>query len=163
MFILGHAAKSHYRDVGGGANTLCLTKNPEFHEDVRAGLTSNARIYGVEYQDIRSGFLDLFDLNHQDAPCAVCEVPRASVLMFPAKRTCPHGWTLEYEGILMSGKYDYTQRTQFDCVSLGMEVVPGGGADINGGLWYVVEVVCVTLPCPPYVNGYELSCVVCSK
>ena len=48
MFILGHAAKSHYRDVGGGANTLCLTKNPEFHEDVRAGLTQGSMAWNIK-------------------------------------------------------------------------------------------------------------------
>ena len=63
----------------------------------------------------------------------------------------------------MGGKIDQQGQSEYICVSLGMEAVPGGSAGTNGGLLYVVEVDCgYALPCPPYMEGYELSCVVCS-
>ena len=53
--------------------------------------------------------------------------------------------------------------SDFVCVSVGMEHIPGGAANQNGGLLYVVEASCGSLKCPPYVEGYELACVVCTK
>ena len=84
-------------------------------------------------------------------------------MMVPAKRTCPQGWTLEYEGLLMAGGQAQEGQSEYICVSLEMEAIPGGSANTDGGLLYVVEARCNPLSCPPYVDGYELSCVVCSK
>ena len=85
-------------------------------------------------------------------------------MMIPAKRTCPQGWTLEYEGLLMAGYHGHQGQSEYVCVSLGMETVAGGAGNTNGGLFYVVEIDCgYALHCPPYKDGYEVSCVVCSK
>ena len=138
--------------------------NPEFSDNVRAGTyVHTALLHGVVYQ-LNDGFLNPSTLHDHDVPCAVCEVPRSTSMMVPAKRTCPQGWTLEYEGLLMAGHWEHPGQSEYICVSLGMESVPGGSVDTGGGLLYVVEVDCgFALPCPPYVEGYELSCVVCSK
>ena len=140
-----------------------MVKDPEFPDNVQSGFGNNARMFGVEYQ-LNEGFLNPSDLHQHDVPCAVCEVPRSTSMMVPAKRTCPQGWTLEYEGLLMAGNWQQQGQSEYVCVSLGMESIPGGSANTNGGLFYVVEVDCgYALPCPPYQEGYELSCVVCSK
>ena len=81
--------------------------------------------------------------------------------MIPAKVTCPTGWTKEYEGWLMAQHYSH-QASNYVCVDKEQEVLSGGSADHNGGLLFIVEVVCGSLPCPPYHNGYELMCVVCT-
>lgn len=38
------------------------------------------------------------------------------------------------------------------------------GSNVNheGRLFYPVESVCGSLPCPPYVNNRELTCAVCT-
>ena len=36
---------------------------------------------------------------NDDAPCAVCQVQSTSTLMVSAKRSCPSGWSMEYNGI----------------------------------------------------------------
>ena len=147
---------------GGGVNYLCLPTNPEFRDDAQDGHQSHSYIYGVEYQQEGS---PLFAAVHdQDAPCAVCEVQgRDTVLMIPAKRTCPDdGWTLEYEGLLASQESNQ-KGSEYVCVSSGMEGRPHSESNENGGLLYVVETQCGSLPCDPYVNGYELMCVVCTK
>lgn len=36
--------------------------------------------------------------------------------MIPARRECPEGWTLEYEGYLMSGNSEAMSRHTFECV-----------------------------------------------
>ena len=115
-------------NLGGGANYLCLPLDPEFPDNKQTGFHSGSYIYGVEYKKWNS---DIFfvDVNHQDAPCAVCEVQgRSQVLMIPAKQTCPAGWTLEYEGLLVSEHHTHST-SEFICVSSGMEVRDGGQAE----------------------------------
>ena len=51
----------------------------------------------------------------------------------------------------------------FICVDEAPEGWLGSYADNNGAVMYTVEGICGSLPCPPYVNGWELTCVVCSK
>ena len=146
----------------GGVNYLCLPNDPELPSNAEAGNQNGAFIYGVEYERLHSTRF-FASVNDQDAPCAVCEVQgRSQVLMVPAKQTCPDGWTKEYDGLLASQHHLQTG-SDFICISSGMESVPGGAANLNGGLVHVVEAQCGSLHCPPYVAGYELSCVVCTK
>ena len=57
-------------------------------------------VYGAEYET-RDGPLSAF--NNHNVPCAVCYVStRGTVLMIPAKPTCPSSWTQEYNGYLMA-------------------------------------------------------------
>ena len=154
--------KSSYTNTGGGVNYLCLPMDPDFPSNAQAGHQTGSRIYGVEYQpDASTRFF--VDVNDHDAPCAVCEVQgRSQVLMIPAKQTCPAGWTLEYEGLLASEKSSH-DGGEYACVSNDPETTPAGHTNEYGGRLFVVEATCDTLPCPPYVAGYELSCVICTK
>ena len=150
-------------DDGGGVNYVCLPLDPEFPSNAQSGFQSGSYMYGVEYEKGRSS---RFFANQDDhnAPCAVCEVQgRSAVLMIPAKRTCPAGWTKEYDGLLASQDHYEYEGSTFVCVSHGMESRPGGNVNEDAGVMYVVEARCGSLPCPPYRNGYELSCVVCTK
>ncbi|XP_078681676.1 uncharacterized protein LOC144916423 [Branchiostoma floridae x Branchiostoma belcheri] len=52
---------------------------------------------------------------------------------------------------------------EYVCVDGQPETVPGGDANQNGALFYLVEARCGSLPCPEYVEGRELTCVVCTK
>ena len=164
VLYIGVMGKSHYSH-GGGGNYLCLPLDPEFPSNRQAGLQSHSLIYGVEYQGSAEPHLhtQFTGVHDQDAPCAMCEVQgRSQVAMFPAKQTCPDGWTLEYGGLLASERTNH-KNADYICVSSGMETTAGGQPDQNGGLVYVVEAVCGSLPCPPYQQGFELSCVVCTK
>ena len=83
--------------------------------------------------------------------------------MIPGRRTCPDTWTVEYEGLIMASQ-SANRKGEFICVSLGMEA-SGSSSNHGGGLLYVTEVQCGSLPCSTggYASGFELSCVVCSK
>ena len=159
--ITGVMGKSFFNQ-GGGVNYLCLPLDPEFPDNVQGGEQTGSYIYGVEYEKWKSSrFFN--EVQDQDAPCAVCEARnRTQVLMIPAKKTCPDGWTLEYEGLLAS-QHNSHKGSEFVCVSSGMEASHSGNNNDNGGLLYVVEARCGSLPCPPYVAGYELVCAVCTK
>ena len=81
--------------------------------------------------------------------------------MIAGNRTCPDKWTKEYEGVLVASAYSH-QRSSYVCLDKEAEVVVGGGTDTDGALFYASEVTCHALPCPPFVNGYEIACVVCT-
>ena len=88
--------------------------------------------------------------HNTDVPCAVCYVPiRNSLYIIPAKYTCPSGWTREYFGYLMSEHHSHYQ-SQFSCVDHSLTPVTGSIYSHNGFLFYTVEGVCGSLPCPPY-------------
>ncbi len=64
----------------------------------------------------------------------------------------------------MTEHYSHTS-TEFVCVDRNPEVLSGSIADNNGALFFPVEGRCDdgNLPCAPYINGAELTCVVCTK
>ncbi|XP_035687615.1 short-chain collagen C4-like [Branchiostoma floridae] len=149
---------------GGGANYVCLPKDPEWGV-FTDGNQGSAYMYGAEYQVDQFGnspFQGASVYEH-DVPCAVCHVAsRGSKLMIPARLSCPSGWTREYKGYLMTERYTH-YRSEFVCMDGEPETRPAGHVNHNGALFYPVEASCGSLPCPNYVQGRELTCVVCTK
>ena len=84
-------------------------------------------------------------------------------IIFIGRKTCYKGWELEYNGYLMAGYHAQKAGTMYSCVDSDPDTVHGGHTNKNGYLFYLVEARCGTLKCPPYVEGRELVCVVCSK
>ena len=85
-------------------------------------------------------------------------------MMIPATNKCPSGWTREYHGYLMTSHYAEKHSSEFVCIDVNAEAVPGGYRNTNGALLYLVQVNCgFGIPCVPYVEGKELTCVVCTK
>jgi len=149
----GVAGASHYH-YGGGSEKLCLPHNPQWGK-YQNGYQSRSYVYGAEYEGT--------SLHNHDVPCAVCHtVSRSSHLMIPAWKKCPSKWTKEYSGYLMAQRNDQ-RSSSFDCVDEAPEAVNGGHRNMDGALFYKVEAVCGSLPCPKYVHGRELTCVVCTK
>ena len=164
----GYAGGSDHAHKGGAASMLCLPEDPDWDNgkfsdklDPDVGF-----VYGAEYQDGQGRNDRLFGESHHDndVPCVVCEVKkRLTVIIIPGKSKCAAGWTFEYSGFLMAGKHAHPAATNYYCVDKDPENVPSGRADKNGYLLYFVEARCGSLKCPPFVNGRELQCVVCSK
>ncbi|XP_077867993.1 uncharacterized protein LOC100375332 [Saccoglossus kowalevskii] len=152
---------AHYTHTGSGSNYQCLPLNP-IYDDLGSGTgRSRALMYGAEYQIFN--FDTLSAANDHDAVCAVCRVrSRGTVLMVPARNECPSTeWTREYYGYLMSQQYNY-QKHDFVCVDSNLEGRIGGHESLDGALLYPVEGRCGSLPCGPYIDGNELTCVVCT-
>ena len=85
--------------------------------------------------------------------------------MIPAKTVCPTDWTEEYQGYLMTAHYDHAGAKDHICVDENAEARPNSNpADQDGALLYPVEGRCDVgnLPCPPYIDGGEMVCVVCT-
>ncbi|XP_078618128.1 uncharacterized protein LOC144885853 [Branchiostoma floridae x Branchiostoma japonicum] len=159
----GVAGGTEHSHPGGGTNYQCLPTDPQWGR-YQDGVQGAAYMYGAEYQLDRNVPFGSTSLLDDDVPCAVCYVPtRGSKLMIPARNTCPTGWTQEYHGYLMAGYYNHPGAKEFVCVDEQPEVIQGGHANHNGALFYPVEARCGSLPCPHYVEGRELTCVVCTK
>ncbi|EDO47911.1 predicted protein [Nematostella vectensis] len=119
-------------------------------------------MYGTEYYNV-GGTLGS-GLHYHDVPCAVCYVPsRGTEMMVPAQYTCPAGWTLEYYGYLMAEHYTHKHSSQFVCVDHKAEYRYGTHSRYSGAFMFPVEGRCGSLPCGPFVEGYELTCAVCTK
>ena len=160
MFV-GYAAKSKYTD-GGGVDYQCLHSDPEWPSSgASEALNHYSYIYGVEYKD-PSDWRE--DANNQDVPCVLCNVEsRTRQVMIPGRESCPDGgWVREYNGFLVAQQYDQISST-FVCLDVDFEYLPDGGANHNGGTFYVVEAQCGALPCGPYIDWMEIACVVCTK
>jgi len=169
----GYAAGSHYTHKGGGSNYLCLPTRPQWGSTVPGIQAHSGLIYGVEYE-LALGYTDGkpfsyinnwdHDLHDNDAPCAVCFNKEATTqLMIPGLQRCPSpNMQLEYQGYLVSEFHGH-HRTEFVCLDKAPAVIMGGKDNRNGALFYPVQAMCGSLPCPPYVEGNELTCVVCTS
>ena len=166
LLYAGRAAGSWYDHNGGGANYLCLPEQPEYSTYTAGTQHGRAYLYGTEYETGSQHSNDngpLRSVSGHNVPCAVCYAStRETVLMIPAKLTCPSSWTREYYGYLMANFHGY-RRTMFECVDRYPQSIPGSRSNTNGALFYHTEVKCNGIPCSPYDSQKEVTCVVCTK
>ena len=164
MLYSGITGGTRHNLQGGGANYLCMPTDPEYIPDLtyRNDVDEDSLIYATRYGEPIRGTQD------HDVPCAVCYVStRPTVLMIPAKASCPPTWTREYYGYLMTER-DIHYRSMFECVDKEQESVPGSHANTETATLVHVEAECDSgLPCHSYKHNYnerqEVNCVVCTK
>ncbi|XP_071491085.1 uncharacterized protein [Diadema antillarum] len=166
LIYSGSVGGGWFHEEGSGSNYLCLPEEPIYDEVEPKLHDHRARIYSAEYEtDTFVGHWQ--QLNDLTPSCAVCLAPpgQTTKLMIPARNVCPSDeWRLEYAGLLMADYYNY-KTTEYICVDGDAEAVPGSEGNQNGALLYPVETRCLSgtgLPCGPYINGYELTCAVCT-
>ena len=163
----GTAAGSLHHE-GGGGNYQCLTSHPT-NFNFSPGREEAGYIYGAEFETSVNVTPASLPLENHNVVCAVCySATRGAVVMIPGTYICPVGWTREYYGYLMSERYK-NRRSTFECVDVLPDILPRREQDIDregddvGALFYHVETRCGSLPCPPYEEQKEVSCVVCSR
>ena len=164
LMYTGIVAGPYYGHSGGGSNPLCLPLiglNPTYLKSQSGSQSDHSYIYGAEYERTEPLVSASDD---GDVPCAVCEVPSRTLLhMMPARHDCPGGWTMEYNGYLMSESHKH-YRTQYLCVDRSFTTLPNSEKRDQPGLeFFPVEAKCGILPCPPYDETKELTCAVCTK
>ena len=163
----GFASGGDYQHSGASPEMLCLPPEPEWGRYSSGSDTYSNIIYTAEYElpSGRDNAIFGKSAHQQDVPCAVCEArSRKSHLMIPGRKTCYDGWSREYWGYLMSSRYSHKQQMDFYCVDAEPEFLRGGAANSNGYILYVVEIRDNGGNIfPPYVDGRELTCVVCTK
>ncbi|XP_071124078.1 uncharacterized protein [Mytilus edulis] len=154
----GFAGGGYYGESGSAAEYVCLPPDPNYVKT--SGGADNGHMYGAEFN---SNFF-ASNANGEDVTCALCRTNQAtSVIMIPGKNTCYSGWTLEYHGYLASGYYGHNVASAYVCVDIKPEYVMGGVDFHYGKLFFDVLTKCGSLKCPPYIDNYPLTCVVCSK
>ncbi|XP_065187433.1 uncharacterized protein LOC135818036 isoform X2 [Sycon ciliatum] len=165
----GLAAGSLSSQPGSGSNTMCLPLTPTWgnFSDMRE---AGGQIFGAEYRFGPGDGFNVFEntgtggrLSHRKVPCAVCHTRLASsVLMVPASTLCPLRWQQQYNGYLMSERFDH-HKSQYICVDREAEASVLGSQLPREGLGlYPVEASCGALPCAPYMANRELTCSVCT-
>ncbi|XP_078668994.1 uncharacterized protein LOC144910173 [Branchiostoma floridae x Branchiostoma belcheri] len=165
----GKVGGSDHNKHGGGSNYICVpTLNVTWDKYVD-GPNSKTFLYGAEFENPGTGFFStenaqaIESLQDYDVPCAVCRVPtHRSVVTIPAWTSCPSGWTRQYRGYLMTGHESHKGRNKFECVDSAPDIFKGTYENKNGALFYLVEAVCGSLPCGPYIANRQITCVVCS-
>ena len=131
--------------------------DPEYTLPYQAGVRDHNYVYGTEYESPMQGSPD------HNVPCAVCYVAtRETVLMIPAKASCPTSWTREYYGYLMTEGMAH-HRSYYECIDKDPESISGSHANTDGALFYHVEASCTGMACPPYDPQKELNCVACTR
>jgi hypothetical protein len=164
----GFAGGQWYANPGGSSEKVCLPYEPEYGNYTTIHEGTNW-ISGAEYQTGAGLSADnIMPNSYHDynVPCAVCYAPgRGAQLMIPAKRSCPDvSWTKEYEGYLMAENAGHASSTDYNCVDRNPELLEGTVLNTDGTLFYLVQGYCPSLlHCPPYIDGAELTCVVCTK
>lgn len=167
LVYAGVVGGKHYTQKGSGTNYLCLHSNPTYDRPRVGRGPHGAYIYGTEFE--AGSFPGLPELpKESEVACSVCLAnSKREVLMIPGVNSCPgaQDWTEEYHGYLMANHHDY-YATEFICVDHEAEGIPRTGHDNDPSLLYMAEGVCSGngggLPCPPYIDGHEVTCVVCS-
>ena len=167
----GFAGGSYYTDSGAASNYICLAPDPDWAVHYSDAHDAGATVYGAEYQLGEKGigtskaeqFVGGNPLYEEDVPCSVCRSSRPTTVMIPGKNQCYKGWTMEYKGYLTAGYRTHSAASEFVCLDNRPETLRGGHTNQNGKLFYFVEGRCGSLPCPPYTDGRELTCVVCTK
>ncbi|XP_060596079.1 uncharacterized protein LOC132750150, partial [Ruditapes philippinarum] len=153
-----------WNQSGGGSNHLCVPEIPSWGKYVD-GYNNGAEVRGTEIEVDGSVSTQLFGkpVFNQDIPCAVCRANRASHVMIPGRTDCYSGWTKEYGGYIVASKQTWAANSDYVCLDSGLEFVVHGAGDDEEHIVKPAEVRCGSLACPPYVDGKELACVVCTK
>nr|XP_011423386.2 short-chain collagen C4 [Crassostrea gigas] len=163
IVLSGFTGGSYYGHKGAAVDPLCLPRDPEWGLYTDGTDGEKAYVFGAEYETATSPG-NLRSLYQHDVPCAVCLLRNRSVVkMFPARKSCYRGWKLEYRGNLMAGYYDHPAGSIYTCVDEHPDTLYGGHTNKNGYHFHSIEARCGSLKCPPYVEGREIVCVVCSK
>ncbi|WAR30216.1 hypothetical protein MAR_032758 [Mya arenaria] len=171
LLYTGYAAGNYFNQEGA-ADYVCLTSEPIWGVYDDAAQPLSAKMFGTEYQFGQQSYVNggarFFGktlLDH-DAPCAVCHTSRQATVMIPGRNQCYPGWTKEYSGYLVSGLSGisgHKSPTNYACLDADAEYEIGDHFSNDGKLMFLVEGMCGSFPCPPYVDHRELTCVVCSK
>lgn len=166
MVYSGFVGGSSY--TGGGApNKLCVPNEPQW--GIYDGKVNSSPFIGAT-------LFDNWDINIKNTlfdnkytyyviQCAVCHVKKAtSTIMIPGRKTCYNNWKIEYHGYLMAGYPLHKAASEYICVDGNPDHIKRVPSWADKSLLYSVYSRCNgATPCPPYVNGREMTCVVCSR
>jgi len=162
LVYAGLMGGSNYNSGTGGSNYLCLSNDPQYQNPTALSQNPGTSIYRTEYET--SGQVNTYwnGLQNYEAPCAVCQVSssRGYSFMQPGRTSCPSGFTLDYQGLLMTMRSSF-QRTSYICVDSNAQGV-GSSLNENGNLLYMVQTASSNNAPMGFNANYEVSCSHCT-
>ena len=174
MLSSGWASSPYFGETGGGANYMCLLDNPIFASEADAVETPpRSDVVGVEFSTTGE---PLGAFHGMAVACSHCFAPYSTQLMIPGSATCPLGWTMAYNGYLMSaGDQDSATltaardeehyRTEYICVAATPFAAPPiTPVNNRESLLYHVHLDCQanSINCNPNPFG-QITCAVCLR
>ena len=158
----GLASGSKYDLDGGSDQTLCLPKDPEYFPGDTLK-SHQGTLWGIRYEVYGPSSVPLSNRLGLEVPCAACYVERPTILTIPGRHSCPTGWTLEYNGYLMS-EITENNRPRKDTICADRIGESAKKYAPFPSVNYLMNVHCDTgLTCPPYAADKPLTCAVCTK
>lgn len=158
-----------FNSQGGGSNFLCLPFDPDWLDNDYTRSVPDSKITSVEYISGDNGLFANFNYYLKRAECALCQsITHPTVVMIPAKTSCPSDWKREYYGYLMSSGDQHNHSLNYICVISDSSYLKHADAAEVGGLAFV-RADCSgsgnlkECSSGKYANGRQLTCVVCSK
>ena len=108
---------------------------------------------------------DFDKYDHHQVACSVCMKTRiVSTIVIPARKDCYGDWVKEYNGYLYAGHHTHAAASEYICMDEAPDVHSKSSTVTGKKLLQPVMVKCNgAIPCPPYVNGGDATCVVCSR
>jgi hypothetical protein len=156
----GYAAASHYTHHGSGANMVCLTAQPRYHQ-YNDGNHNGALLYGVKYSLSLPSYSQMY--GHR-VPCSVCLAHTSNTLIIPGRSDCPLDWIAWYSGYLVAAHYGSNSKLNWECLNGVSE--SGGWSSSSDAFLHDTEIECGSINCrnqeDRYVQDRELTCALCS-
>ena len=151
-------------EEAGSTDYLCLHSQPQFLRTTAGQQDTRGKLYSTEYEPFDSA-PDFTSVNRHDVPCSVCySAARGTKITIPGRISCPASWTKEYHGYLMGATYHAVRGGQSPiCVNANPQSIQGTEGHQLKSLLYFYETTCLGIDCPPYSDGAETTCVVCTK
>lgn len=122
-------------------------------------------IFDVHDINVPNSPFDHEKYDHHGVACSLCrKKKKSSTILIPARHDCYGNWVKEYDGYLYAGHHTHAAATQYICLDKTPEALDKSPNWTAKKLLYPVTVNCNgAIPCPPFVNGREVTCVVCSR
>lgn len=165
--VLGFIGGSyHFGGSGAAPNKLCLPNQPQW------GIYDN-KVNNMPY--IGATMIDNYDIDikgtlfdkinsYYRLECAACLTKRSTTVMIPGRKECYFGWKKEYTGYLLAGHPTHKAASEYICIDQNPDFLKKSpSANFKSFLYAVYSKCNGATPCPPYVEGREMVCVVCSK
>jgi hypothetical protein len=166
--IAGFVGGSSHTDSGAAVDHLCLTNDPQwgiYDSKVNAHPLIGGALFHFWDIGVPNSPFDFDKYNLHQVACSVCmKRRRVSTIVIPTRKDCYGDWVKEYNGYLYAGHPEHGAASEYICMDETPDVLNKSSTWSGKKLLYPVMVNCNgAIPCPPYVNGREVTCVVCSR
>ena len=163
LVYAGRAAGTDHLETGGTSDTFCMPETPQYLS-MDTAATHVSTLHGVEFETFGDSTTPFENLAQHNMPYVVCHTDtKLVVFTIPAQYSCPSGWSMEYNGYLMTELERADRQRRHHMRGQRCWGNPGLEADMNDAVVYLMKASCNGLPCPPYNSDMVLPCAVCSK